>query len=79
MTTYRLNIDSALAVLAAQPERPPALDQLLALRSAQERHENVGMRALDFLDYLLILGYRFETEHLIQNGVTYLCCKLSST
>ena len=78
MTTL-LNIESAMQVLATHPEHGILLKHLLALKHEQEQHQDVGMAVLDFLDYLLILGYRFETERRSQNGVTYLCCKPSST
>ena len=78
MTTL-LNIESAMHVLATHPEHGKLLKHLLAIKHEQEQHQDVGMAVLDFLDYLLILGYRFETERRSQNGVTYLCCKPSST
>jgi hypothetical protein len=74
-----LNIASAMQVLTTHPEHGVLLKHLLALKHEQEQHQDVEMAVLDFLDYLLILGYSFNTEYTSQNGVTYLCCKPSST
>lgn len=77
----RLNVDNVLRVLATRTMHPPTLRNLLAIKDAQDRHQNVDMVVLDFLDYLLILGYSFSTQQTHQNGVTYICvtCNTSAT